>query len=566
MSWSYTYDPRILPALITIGVMVFLAIYSWQRRKMSVARPFAIGSLFAVFWAVGTVLEISAVDFNTGVFWVKFQVFWQLPTTTAFFCFILEYAGLSRWLTRRNLILLTIPVILVLGLIITNDYHHLMWAGFRMDGHIRPIPGWVNRILVGYAYLLAISNYIVLLWLAIRSPQHRRPVAIMLSGEIIGHGVYLLDYLSAGALGSAESILLVLGLMSSTYAIALFHYHVFDPVPLARSTVIEQMSDGMIVMDLKGTIVDLNQAAEKIFGISEDRLKGQHINDVFPLNANLLDISFKTGKAFSEITPGKDKAIRIYDLNLTLLKDQWNHILGHLLLIHEVSEQRRAQEQILEQQQVVATLKERERLARELHDSLGQVLGYVNLQAQTIQKWVQAGNNTQAEALLTRLAEVARGAHCDVRESILSLKAGSGQEWAFLPTLTQYLSDFQSHYGIQTELSVCKDAKGVIFETRAEVQILRVIQEALTNARKHSGAQTIRVTIDREDSCGKITIADNGSGFDLSHSSKDSNAHFGLSFMKERMEEIDGKIKIDSQPGGGTILKLEVPIRTEETI
>jgi PAS domain S-box-containing protein len=562
MNWSYTYDPRIWPALITIGVMVFLAIYSWQRRKLPAAKPFAIGSLFAVFWAFGTVLEISAVDFSTGVFWVKFQVVWQLPTATAFFCFILEYAGLGRWLTRRNLILLTIPVLLVAGLIITNDYHLLMWTGFRMDGHIRPIPGAVNRIFVGYAYLLALSNFIVLLWLAIRSPQHRRPVALMLFGQIIGRGVYLLDYIFAGVLGSGESILMVLGFLSSTYAIALFHFHVFDPVPLARSTVIEQMSDGMLVMDLKGIIVDLNQAAEKIIGMPGDRLKEQFISNVLPLNSNLLDLSTKTGSAFAEITLGKDKSIHYYGLNLTLLNDRRNHMLGYLLLIHDVTEQRQAQDQILEQKQVVATLKERERLARELHDSIGQVLGYVNLQAQAIQKWVQAGNNKQAEVLLTRLADVARGAHTDVRESILSLKAGSGQEWAFLPTLSQYLSEFQSHYGIQTELSISKGSKEVIFETRAEVQLLRVIQEALNNAHKHSGARTIRVAINQEDSRGYITISDDGSGFDLNHSNQDSGAHFGLSFMKERMSEIGGSLTIDSQPGAGTVIRLEAPIRT----
>jgi PAS domain S-box-containing protein len=561
---SLSYDPHIWPALITIALMAFLSIYSWRRRNVPGARPFAIGSLFAVFWAIGTVLEISAVDFSTGVFWVKFQVVWQLPTATALFCFILEYAGLGRWLTRRNLVLLVIPSLLVLGLIVTNDYHSLMWTGFRMDEHIYPIPGKLNRILVGYAYLLALSNIAVLLWLAIRFPRFRWPVAIMLTGQIIGRGLYLLDYVFAGFLGPGESILFVLGLLSSMYALALFRFHVFDPVPLARSAVIEQMQEGMLVLDLRGKIVDLNHAADKILGMPLNRLKGQFITEVLPFSSNLLDVSINTESTFSEITLGKDKSIRYYGLNLTLLNDRRNHMLGHLLLIHDVTEQRQAQAQILEQQQVLATLKERERLARELHDSVGQVLGYVNLQAQTIQKWVQDGNTEKAGSLLTRLAEVARGAHTDVRESILSLKAGSGQEWAFLPTLKQYLSDFQAYYNIQTKLSIPNGLTESIFDAKAEVQLLRVIQEALTNARKHSGARTVRVTISQEDSRGYINVADDGSGFDPNNSNQESGRHFGLAFMKERMAEIGGNVNIDSQPGAGTVIKLEAPIRTAQ--
>ena len=90
---------------------------------------------------------------------------------------------------------------------------------------------------------------------------------------------------------------------------------------------------------------------------------------------------------------------------------------------------------MLEQQRVVATLQERERLARELHDSVGQVLGYLSLQAQTARKRLQDGDGEKAESLLGRLTDVAQHAHADVRESILALKAASSEDWSLLPTL-----------------------------------------------------------------------------------------------------------------------------------
>ena len=183
MSGSYIYDPHIWPALITVGLITFLAVYSWRHRKVPGARPFAVGSLFAALWALGTVLEISSQDFSTRVFWVKFETLWQMPTATAIMCFILVYAGFGRWLTRRNLILLAIPPLITLVLVITNDYHHLIWTGFRMNEYVLQSAGSINRLLVGYTYFLALINLIVLLWLAVRSPQHRVKKGVVITGS-----------------------------------------------------------------------------------------------------------------------------------------------------------------------------------------------------------------------------------------------------------------------------------------------------------------------------------------------------------------------------------------------
>ena len=115
---------------------------------------------------------------------------------------------------------------------------------------------------------------------------------------------------------------------------------------------------------------------------------------------------------------------------------------------------------------MVATLQERERLARELHDGVGQVLGYLSMQAQTARKRLHDGDAEKADSLLARLADVAQHAHVDVRESILALTAASSEGWSFLPTLEHYLRDFQEQYGVQTELSVTDDVSEECFGPR----------------------------------------------------------------------------------------------------
>ncbi len=239
-------------------------------------------------------------------------------------------------------------------------------------------------------------------------------------------------------------------------------------------------------------------------------------------------------------------------------------MIGQLLLLQDVTEQKRAQTRILEQQSVVATLKERQHLARELHDSIGQVLGYTGIQAQTALKWMHDGNIEKAESLLRRLVEVAKDAHADVRESIISLRAGAGQEWSFVPILKQYLDRFQANYGIRTELLLSDGIEEDTFDPAVGVHLMRVIQEALTNCRKHSGAHSLRVCMELDGSKATIQIGDDGDGFDASRLERSDGNHFGLVFMQERMEQIGGSLTIDSVPGSGTGLKLDVPIRERE--
>ena len=521
MSWSYTYDPRLWPAVVTVALLAFLGSYSWRRRNVPGAKPFAIICLFAFLWAVGAVLEISATDFPAKIFWIKFQGIWQIPEATAWLWFVLEYAGFSRWLTRRNLWLAFSPTLFAAVLIITN-FRHLVWTDFQMGDHVIQVFGIANWILIAYAFIPIFLTVMVLLWLIIRSPHLRWPGIVMLLGMVTAFGIYLLANINAGFFGPGERIFFVLGILSLSFSLALFRFRALDPVPLAYSAIVKQIQAGVLVLDLHKKVVDLNPAAGQILGRPLESLLGHPAAEILPAELNILTWLEKPEMAPSEIKLGSGSAIRYYNLQFTPLKDQRNRTLGHLLLLHDFTEQKRTQEQILEQQQAVATLQERERLARELHDSAGQVLGYVNLQAETIHKWLQAGNAEKADSLVLRLTEVAKEAHADIRESILSLKAGSAQGWSFLPTLKRYLDDFQAHYGIRTELVLKGGLEENKFKPDAEVQLLRVIQEALTNARKHGHAHNVQVVIEQRESWGHITVTDDGNGFDPARISQEA--------------------------------------------
>jgi signal transduction histidine kinase len=159
---------------------------------------------------------------------------------------------------------------------------------------------------------------------------------------------------------------------------------------------------------------------------------------------------------------------------------------------------------------------------------------------------------------------VAKDAQADVRESILSLSVGSAQSWAFIPALKHYLDRFQANYGIRTELSHPGRMEEDPFSPATGVQVLRVIQEALTNARRHGGAHNVKVVIEQLDSQARIWITDDGSGFTPGAAGQGRGDHFGLAFMSDRMRQIGGSVQIESRHGAGTVVKLDVPVRDRE--
>jgi PAS domain S-box-containing protein len=564
MTRNYAYTPQIWPSVLAISLFITLAVFTRRRMRVPGAIPFLIACLFAALWAAGSLMEFAAVDAPTKIFWIKVQAGFQLPYATAITCFFLEYAWPGRWLTRRLQALLAIVPLLVPGLILTDSLHHLIWRSFAFEpslgsnGSVIPSVGPAGWLLMAYGFGLGVVNIIVSTWLFARSPQHRLPVAIMLTGLVAGHAVYLLEKTHT-ILSSLPLDVLVLGFTYLMYALALFGFRLFDPVALARLTLMEQLSDGMLVLDLRGRVASLNPAAEKIFGLPARQVKGRPVREVLPAYPD--ELQPETSGSEMEFSLSRQESCRDYRLAISRLTDWHGQEAGRLLLLRDVSEQKRAQAQLLEQQQVVATLQERERLARELHDNLGQVLGYVSMQAQAIRKRVRDGDLTPIEPQLTQLAEVAQEAHKEIRDSIFGLKSSPAEQWSFFAALRQHLAACQEHYDLRTELEIPEGLREDLFSPEVGVQVLRVIQESLSNARKHGHAGCVKISFEEKDHSAWISVADDGCGFDLEDLENQLEGHYGLAFMRERMAQVEGRLVIHTKPGAGTQVILQVPLR-----
>ncbi len=209
------------------------------------------------------------------------------------------------------------------------------------------------------------------------------------------------------------------------------------------------------------------------------------------------------------------------------------------------------------QLQSLAIAEERLKIAHDIHDGVAQVLAYVNTKAQAIKELLSAGRAEVAERQLDQLAAAARDEYSEVRESIVGLRAASVPGRSLAEILTEYVAHWQELNHIRCELRLDRLPP---LHPHAELQVLGIVQEALANVRKHSRASRVDVLIEITGTNLRLSIEDDGRGFDAFDLGRSDFPRFGLSTMRERAESLGGKLRLDSVPGRGTWVLVEIPI------
>ncbi len=194
---------------------------------------------------------------------------------------------------------------------------------------------------------------------------------------------------------------------------------------------------------------------------------------------------------------------------------------------------------------------ERDRIARELHDSLAQVLGVIHLQLRALEGRAKDEASYPMAAELSQIADTADEAYQDVREAILGLRETVREETGLEGSLREYLRKYSRQTGIAATLTCDGDTRASL-TPRSEVQLLRVVQEALTNTRKHSRATHVQVRMECATAATTLTIEDDGVGFDPGMVAGSMDGGFGLASMRERVEQIGGTLVVHTAPKQGT--------------
>jgi two-component system nitrate/nitrite sensor histidine kinase NarX len=201
-----------------------------------------------------------------------------------------------------------------------------------------------------------------------------------------------------------------------------------------------------------------------------------------------------------------------------------------------------------------AVAEERSLLARELHDSIAQGLAFLKIQVQLLRDALARGEQTKAERALAELDSGVRESTADVRELLVHFRTRTNSE-DIVPALQTTLSKFEHQSGVRAQLAV--RGEGLPLPPDTQIQVLHVVQEALSNVRKHAGAQQVWVEL-QQGPAFSVEVRDDGRGFDDRVAASDET-HVGLRIMRERAARIGARVDVCSTPGEGTRVRLSLP-------
>ena len=208
----------------------------------------------------------------------------------------------------------------------------------------------------------------------------------------------------------------------------------------------------------------------------------------------------------------------------------------------------------LDQQMAVA--QERNILAQNLHDSIAQTLSFVNLQVQMLEGALKDQNSEQIDDGIKQIKAGVQECYDDVRELLLNFRTRVYKEE--LGELVQsVLQRFERQTNVKTHLNIQDD--GMTLSSTQKLQVIFILQEALSNVRKHARARTVMVNIRNDDSRFEMTVMDDGIGIDPQLLSERKQSHVGLSIMRERAQKVNAQIEIESEIDQGTTVKLILP-------
>ena len=203
-----------------------------------------------------------------------------------------------------------------------------------------------------------------------------------------------------------------------------------------------------------------------------------------------------------------------------------------------------------------AVAEERGMLARELHDSIAQSLAFLKIQTQLLHSAVAKGNTSARDRSMAELDLGVRECYADVRELLVHFRTRTSEE-DIEAALRTTLSKFEHQTGVATQLQM--EGHGLPLAPDVQIQVLHMVQEALSNVRKHARAHQVQLRVQRSP-LWSFEVQDDGIGFDASVPAAQAPLRVGLGIMQERAQGIGAQVQVQSIPGQGTTVRIALPL------
>lgn len=335
MQWQYT--PYTLPLIISAAICAGLAIYVSRSDRTAPGRGLFVAFMVATSeWALTYALEMASVGLEAKQFWSNMSYAGITAAPGIWLAFVFRYTGRSPF---SPLWLIVEPVVTVI-LVWTGSVHHLFYSQIG----VVPTEGFVALVLAHgtyfwihalYSYALLMLGMVLLLRVLMRSPRiYQGQVSMTLAGLLAPWAANVIYLSGLSPFPFLDLTPFAFVLMNLAVFWGLFRFHLMDVVPVARDRVVEEMQDGVIVLDADNRIVDVNPAARHIvakFGVG---MVGRPVGEALP---DIFDMQLQSSASRVEIELTHEGRRQIYEVRMSSLYDRQERLTSRILLLHEIT-------------------------------------------------------------------------------------------------------------------------------------------------------------------------------------------------------------------------------------
>jgi signal transduction histidine kinase/DNA-binding response OmpR family regulator len=587
MNWTFN-----IPAIFMLiaGIILLLLVYIATRKKnVSSVSYFKRMTTAASVWSIFNGIELASNDIYTKILLSKISYIGICSVIPLWLMFVLSYSKRENILKRKGRILLFGISLIILILAFTNEYHHLIWSTFtpyHIDGGIRLIYGHGPAIYVFavYCYIVMISG-IALLISALRNTPvfFRKQAWLVIIGSVspwFGNIVYMLNLSPLPAVDLTPIGFVITGVL---FLFAITRYQMLDLMPVARHTLFNEIMDGVLVLDERNRVADINSAAMRILKIEEYNAVGKSLSSIF---ASLTDILIKYANGLEMQNSYIEKDNQIIDVRISTLYDKDTKICGHLIILRDITDIRKSEIELMQAKEAAETANIAKsqflaNMSHEIRTPMNGIIGFLELLSNTNLDKEQTNFLNEIKSATDSLLLLIN----DILD-YSKVEAGKLQVENIPFNMHRLVEESVSLFApIAYEKSIeifSQIAAGVPEGVEGDpVRLRQVLNNLIGNAVKFTDKGEISVTLktlteSTDHVVLQLVVKDSGIGMteevkqklfqvftqaDASTTRKYGGTGLGLAISKKIMDLIGGSIEVESESGKGSIFTIGIKMK-----
>ncbi|MBN1819543.1 MAG: PAS domain-containing protein [Prolixibacteraceae bacterium] len=366
---SYHYEINSLIEFITAVAAVITVIILWKYKKAPGVKYLIFLELSVAIRALSYAFEFGTNVLEEKILWSKISYFGIAYLPVLYFLFTTGFSQKKKWIAKNKILLLCILPTIMIPIVFTNDYHHLVWTDVILDEQeniAHYFHGFAFWIFFLFTELLIFAGLYNLLSSVYKfSSYYRSQVYTLVIGSVIpviGNLLYVSKINPFPGFDWTPVSFVITGFIIS---LGVIRFRIFDLVPLARNKLLDIINDSIIVVNSEGIIEDCNPAAQRLSGNSGLKITGRSFNSVFKGFEKITKEFDDSAEKRIEYSTGNNKYF--YDILITPLKNIEERTSGHLLIFHDITKIKNAEESVKEvNKNLLKEIEKKEKLIEDL--------------------------------------------------------------------------------------------------------------------------------------------------------------------------------------------------------